>query len=291
MSVVWHSLLTAGVPALVAGIVWLLGGRIPPLARFQGVLYPLAFGVSFCLACWLTVGRPAFPPTDAMHWLFYFALMGILLGWLAEIPADYRWLWGALALLLLGGWMVLALKPLIQSGYWTPVSGVRIILVLTVATWLLAVLVAPNGEQERGAGLPFLLATLGGLSAGLIFYNKSASLGQLAGSLGAIVGVGVPIGWLLRDFRLRRGVVSVALMVLALLWALAYGYAELPARYLALLYLSGASLALSRLKPLARLNPIALFALRLLLLLILAGIPLLLSYQTYMAGQEEYPYY
>ena len=287
MSVVLQAVLSAGAPALLTGLLWLVGGRVPLLTRYRWLLSPLAVGAGYILAYVLISGAPPFPPTDATHWLFYFALIGIALGWLAEIPSDYRWLWGAVALLLLGGMMVLGFKPLIESGYWTPVSGMRIILVLTLATWLLMVLVAPNGEMERGAGLPFLLATLGGLSAGLIFYNKSASLGQLAGSLGAIVGIGVIVGWMGRAFRLGRGAVSLVLMLMALLWAMAYSYAELPAHYLALLYGTGVSLALNRWKPLARLHPLALFALRLVLLLLLAGIPLLLSFQAYMAGQNE----
>ncbi len=290
MSVVLQAVIAAGVPALLAGVLWWLSGRIAPLSRYRGLLSPLAVGGGYLLTHILISGLPPFPPSDATHWLFYFAIMGIVLGWLAEVPADYRWLWGAIVLLMLGGLMVLCLKPLMQSGYWTPVSGARIIVLLTLATWLMMVLVAPNGSMERGAALPFLLGALGGLSAGLIFYNKSASLGQLAGSLGAVVGVGMLVGWLMRDFQMGRGAVSGALMLFAMLWAMAYGYAELPAKYLALLYLAGLSLALSRLKPLARLHPGVQFSIRLLLLLLLAGIPLLLSYQAYMASQSEYLY-
>lgn len=290
MSVWLQAGINAGVPALVAGFVWLLSGRIRLLQCFGWLLSPLAVGAGYLMAHVLIGGIPPFPPTDSTHWLFYFALLGVGLGWLAALPADYRWFWSALGLLLLSWLMVLGFKPLIESGYWASWSGARIILMLTLATWLLMVLVAPVGEQEQGAGLPFLLATLGGISAGLIFYNKSALLGQLAGSLGAVLGMGVPISWVVRRFRLGYGAVALALMLMAMLWALAYGYAELPAHYLALLYLTGVSLAVSRLKPLMRLNPIALFTLRLLLVLLLAGIPLLLSYQSYMAQQQEYPY-
>jgi hypothetical protein len=278
------------VPAFAAGFIWLLSGRIRSLHRFGWLLSPLAIGAGYLVAHILISGVPPFPPTDSIHWLFYFALLAIGLGWLAELPADYRWLWGSLGLLLLGWLMVLGFKPLLESGYWAPWSGAQIILLLTLATWLLIVLVAPVGEQERGAGLPFLLATLGGLSAGLIFYNKSALLGQLAGSLGTVLGMGVLMSWIMRGFQLGRGAVALALLLMALLWSMAYGYAELPAHSLALLYLTGVSLAISCLKPLTRLNPIALFTLRLLLLLLLTGIPLLLSYQTYMARQQEYPY-
>jgi len=289
---VWlRAALEAGVPAFAAGFIWLLSGRIRSLHRFGWLLSPLAIGAGYLVAhILLNRGVPPFPPTDSIHWLFYFALLGIGLGWLAELPADYRWLWGSLGLLWLGWLMVLGFKPLLESGYWAPWSGARIILLLTLAAWLLMVLVAPIGEQERGAGLPFLLATLGGLSAGLIFYNKSALLGQLAGSLGAVLGMGVLMSWVMRGFQLGRGAVALALLLMALLWSMAYGYAELPAHFLALLYLTGVSLGISRLKPLTRLHPIALFTLRLLLLLLLTGIPLLLSYQTYMARQQEYPY-
>jgi len=288
MNIVLHTLIAAGVPALFAGFIWLLGGRISALVRFQWLLSPVAVGGGYLLTHILISGMPPLPPTDATHWLFYFALAGVALAWLAELPADYRWLWGAVVLLALGWMTVLGFKPLIESGYWTPVGGIRNVVLLSVATWLLMVLVAPNGEQ--GAGLPFLLTTLGGLSAGLIFYNKSASLGQLTGSLGAILGMGVFLGWLLPAFRLGRGAVSLALMLMAWLWAFAYGYAELPAHFLALLYLAGVSLAFNRWQPLARLHPAAQFGLRLALLLLLAGIPLLLSFRAYIAAQSEYLY-
>ncbi|MCS7066723.1 MAG: hypothetical protein NZL85_10700 [Fimbriimonadales bacterium] len=220
MSVVIQAALTAGVPALLAGLIWLVG-CVPPLRCCRWLLSSLAVGAGYLLAHGLISRVPSFPPTDAPQWLFYFAPMGILLGWLAEIPPPYRWLWSAVALMLLSWMMVLGWQPLLESGYTTPVSVIQVIVILTVATWLLMTLVAPNGEQEKGAELPFLLATLGGLSAGLIFYNKSASLGQLAGSLGAVVGIGVPLGWILRSFRLGRGAVSLALMLMALLWTMA----------------------------------------------------------------------
>lgn len=290
MSVWLQAVMSAGVPALVAGVLWLLSGRIRLLQRFEWLLSPLAVGAGYLTAHVFISGMPPFPPTDSTHWLFYFALLGVALGWLAELPADYRWLWGALGLLLLGWLMVLGFKPLLESGYWSAWNGVRIILLLTLATWLLMVLIAPIGEQERGAGLPFLLATLGGLSAGLIFYHKSALLGQLAGSLGAVLGIAVPLSGVVRGFRLGRGAVALTLMLMAWLWSMAYGYAELPAHFLALLYLTGVSLAISRLHPLSRLRPMALFLVRLMLLLLLLGIPLLLSYQTYMAAQGASPY-
>jgi hypothetical protein len=289
VSVVLNSIVAAGVPALLAGLIWLVGGRVPLLTTYRWLLSPLAVGGGYLLAHILINGMPPFPPTDSAHWLFYFALVGILLGWLAELPASYRWFWGAVVLMLLLWMMVLAFKPLIESGYWMPVRGASILVILSVATWLLMVLTAPNGEAEEGAALPFLLATLGGLSAGLIFYNKSASLGQLSGSLGAVVGIGVPLGWLMRGFRLGRGAVSLTMMLMAMLWAMAYGYAELPAHYLALLYLAGLSLALRRWTPLVRLHPLARFSLSFLLLLLLVGIPLLLSFQASMK-QNEYLY-
>jgi len=270
---VWlQAVMSAGVPALVAGVLWLLSGRIRLLQRFEWLLSPLAVGAGYLTAHGFISGMPPFPPTDSTHWLFYFALLGVALGWLAELPADYRWLWGALGLLLLGWLMVLGFKPLLESGYWSAWNGVRIILLLTLATWLLMVLIAPIGEQERGAGLPFLLATLGGLSAGLIFYHKSALLGQLAGSLGAVLGIAVPLSGVVQGFRLGCGAVALALMLMAWLWSMAYGYAELPAHFLALLYLTGVSLAISRLHPLSRLRPMALFLVRLMLLLLLLGI-------------------
>lgn len=282
MNLVLHGFLAAGVPALLAGILW-LAGCFPPLQRFRWLFSALAVGAGYLLAHLWILGRPPFPPVDAQQWLFYFALVGIALGWLTD-RLDSRWLQGAILLMVLGGLMVVGLKSLIQSGYWSLAGGTGAIVGLTLAVWLLIVLVIPLGKREQGASLPFLLAGLGGLSAGVLFYSKSASLAQLAGSLGAVIGIGVPIGWFWREFRLGRGAVSLYLMMLAFLWVFTLGYAELRLPHLAMLFLGGLSLALGELPALRR-QPSALrFVIRFLVLLVLVGIPFELTYQAYMAA-------
>jgi hypothetical protein len=110
-----------------------------------------------------------------------------------------------------------------ESGFWSLTMGVAYIVGFALATWLLMTLTAPLGE-ERGLATPFLIALLGGVSAGVLFYGaKSASLAQLSGTLGAVVGVGVPLAFL-RGFTIGRGAVALAILLFMSLWTTALGF-------------------------------------------------------------------
>ncbi|MCS7300411.1 MAG: hypothetical protein NZ556_02475 [Fimbriimonadales bacterium] len=287
MSVVLESMLTAGLAALTAGVFWLLGWR---LRRAQVWLSALGLSAGFLVLYWRVLGRPDFPPLDATHWAFWHALLALPLGWLAGIGAAYRWVWAWGALL---GALWLFVPPFypLMGGFWSDTVGVAYIVGFALATWLLMTLAAPLGD-EAGAATPFLIATLGGVSAGLLFYGaKSASLAQLSGTLGAVVGVGVPLGLLLRGFRLGRGALALAMFLFMLLWTLALGVANLTLGQLATLYLLAFAPALRLLPALQRQSPLVRFALPLALIVVLGGGAVWLSYSAYMAqGGDYYSY-
>lgn len=209
------------------------------------------------------------------------------LGWLAGIGASYRWVWvwGA----LLGALWLFAppFLPLLESGFWQMPVGVGYIVGFALATWLLMTLSAPLGE-ERGLATPFLIALVGGVSAGVLFYGgKSASLAQLAGTLGAVVGVGVPLAFL-RGFAIGRGAVAVAMFLFMLLWTTALGFANLTLGQLALLYLLALTPALRLLPFVQRWSPIARFALPAAILLLVGGAFVRIAYNAYMAQSGDY---
>ncbi len=287
MSVVLSSALTAGLAALAAGVLWLLGWW---LRRAHLWLAPLGVSLAFVLLYWRIQGRPDFPPIDATQWVFWHALFALPLGWLAGIGAAYRWVWVWGALL---GTLWLFAPPfynLMQSGFWSNAAGVAYILSFALGAWLLMTLSAPLGD-ERGTGTPFLMATLGGVGAGLLFYGaKSASLAQLTGTLGAVGSVGVVLS-LLRGFTLGRGAVALILFLYMSLWTTALGFANLTVGQLALLYLLAFTPALQLLPALKRQSPQVRFALPLAVLVIVGGAAVGLAYNAYMAqGSDHYSY-
>lgn len=288
MTVILNSVLAAGLSALVAGIFWLVGWRFRRAFLWFSAL---AIGVAFPLLYWLTLGKPELPPTDATHWLFWYALLLVPLGWLAGIRGELRWL-GGWALLLGLPWLYLVLfLPLIQNGYWSLTVGVAWVLAFGIGSTLLAWWVAPQGEEAPGISSAFLLAMLGGVSAGVLFYNaKSSSLAQLAGLLGTTVGVGVILGLLWRNFRLGRGAVMIATVLYSLLWAVGFAYGNLSAPMLGILALSTLSLGLPYTPLGLRWSPLVRFLVPLLVLVLFGGGAVAVSFQAYMASAGDYPY-
>ncbi len=285
MSVVLQSLWTAGLASVAAAVFWLLGWR---LRRAHLWLSALGLTVGFTILYARILGRPDFPPIDATQWAFWLAWLGLPLGWLAGIGAAYRWVWAWGALLGALWLFVLPFRPLIESGFWTPTVGVAYIVGFGVAAWLLMTLSAPLGD-EPGAPAPLLIALLGAVSAGMLFYGgKSASLAQLSGTLGAVVGVGVLIGLLLSRFTLGRGAVALTMMLFVLLWATAHGFASLTLGQLALLYLLALAPALYALPALQRHPARVRLIAPLMILLVIGGGAVGIQYRAYTTQSGDY---
>lgn len=285
MNVVIDSAITAVLAALTAGVFWLLGWR---LRRARLWLSPLGVSLGFAVLYWRVQGAPEFPPLDATHWAFWLALFALPLGWLADIGAAYRWVWvwGTLLGVL---WLFVLPFYSLMGGFWSYTAGVAYILSFALGTWLLMTLTAPLGD-EPGLAVPFLIATLGGVSAGLLFYDgKIASAAQLSGTLGAMMGFGMGFA-LFRGFTLGRGAVSLAMFLFMLFWTLALGFADLTPGTLALLYMLALTLALRLLPGLQRQPPIVRFAIPLLILVVIGGGAVWFAYSAYMAQGSSFSY-
>ncbi len=284
MSVVLSSALTAGLAALVAGVIWLLGWQH---RRAHFWLAPLGVSVGFALLYWRVQGRPDFPPIDATQWVFWHALFAVPLGWLAGIGAAYRWVWAWGALL---GALWLFVPPfytLMEAGYWSNTAGMAYIVGFALGAWLLMTLCAPLGDAA-GVGTPLQMALLGGIGAGVLFYGaKSASLAQLTGTLGAVVGIGVLLS-LLRGFTLGRGAVALTLLLYFSLWTTAFGFAYLTLGQLITLYLLALVPALHLLPALQRQSPLRRLALTLAILIVVGGAAVGLAYNAYMGQSSSY---
>ncbi|MCX7924899.1 MAG: hypothetical protein N2554_03690, partial [Fimbriimonadales bacterium] len=227
-----------------------------------------------------------FPPLDATDWVFWHAVFALPLGWLAGISAAYRWVWVWGALL---GALWLLIPPFLSlvGGFWSYQVGIAYCVSFALGTWFLMTLSAAAGD-EPGIATPFLIATLGGVSAGLLFYGaKSASLAQLSGTLGAAVGVGVVLA-LLRGFTIGRGAMALTLFLYMSIWTTALGFANLKPGQLLLLYLLAFTPALRLLPALKRQSPLVRFALPLLILVVVGGAAVGLAYNAYMAQGGDY---
>jgi hypothetical protein len=250
------------------------------------LLSALGVSVGFAVLYWRVQGRPDFPPIDATQWVFWHALLALPLGWLAGIAPAYRWVWVWGALLGVLWLFVPPFRPLMESGFWSLTVGVAYIVGFALATWLLMTLTAPLGE-ERGLATPFLIALLGGVSAGVLFYGaKSASLAQLSGTLGAVVGVGVPLAFL-RGFTIGRGAVALTMLLFMSLWTTALGFAQLTLGQLVVLYLLALTPALRLLPAMQRLSPAVRFALPLAIVLVVGGAAVGMTYSAYMAQSGD----
>lgn len=283
MNFVLTSLLNAGLPALFAGVLWFLGGRFP---RAHLWLSAVAVGGGTMLAYYLALGKPPFPTTDAQEWVFWYALGLIPLGWLMVIAAPYRWVggWGlVLVLLWLFVWLFI---PLMRSEYWSLTIGMTWILVFGVGLAVMALGVASAEARLSGWQMAFLLALFGGVSAGMMLYGaKSSSFAQLAGALGLVMGIAVPVGWGMRSFRVGQGAVAMGVVLYGLLWAIGFAYGRLQAPYLAVFALCMLAIALG-----GRGAPKWRFVVPLLLILLIGGGAVGMSYQAYMSASAGYGY-
>lgn len=284
MNVVIESALTAGLASVVAGVFWLLGWR---LRRAHTLLSALGVSVGFVVLYWRVQGRPDFPPIDATQWVFWHALLALPIGWLAGIAPAYRWVWVWGALLGVLWLFVLPFRPLLESGFWSLTAGVGYIVGFALATWLLMTLTAPLGDM-RGVATPFLIALIGGVSAGVLFYGaKSASLAQLSGTLGGVVGIGVLLAFL-RGFTIGRGAIALTMFLYLSLWTTAFGFAQLTLGQLVVLSLLALTPAIMLLPAMQRMSPAVRYGLPLAIVLVVGGATVGMSYSAYMAQSGDY---
>jgi hypothetical protein len=189
-------------------------GRAAP-TRAWGA--PLALGLASAAGFWLTRGRPSFPPAQAVHWLFYAALVGGAYGAFEALSGRRAWLArGSLAVLL-----PLVLLEFQRRLHWSPLQGILWTAGLAAylfATWSL--LSADEREGRHGSGASLGLGLAAALSAGSYGLAGGALFAQLAAaSAGALVLCGL-LGWWRGSGGLGAGgVTAYSLVHFGELWA------------------------------------------------------------------------
>jgi hypothetical protein len=178
-----QSLQGVGLPSLavlIASAVWFAVFRKHPLLRAIGVGLIFAGGIIW--AYLLAFGGLAFPPREAGQWIPYLAGVVALVGCLQVIRLGRQ---VSNLVLSLGTALIF---------FWSQISGNSLALVwvigVTIALFLSAILVQQVIEDRcSGAELSLGLALSAGAGGIVIFLGGSAVLGQVSGSIGAILGV------------------------------------------------------------------------------------------------------
>ncbi len=210
---------------------------------------PVALGTGSALGFWLTRGRPSFPPTQAVQWLFYAALAGAALGVLEAFgPRRVR------ALRLLAA----ALLPFVmlefqRARHWPGLAG--ILLTAGLALLVLAAWSTLSAQEERppGGGATALgLALTTALAAGSYGLSGGALFAQLAGALALATGLCALLGFWRRGPGLGpAGVAPFVLLYYGQTW-IARWVNELSTASFVLLSLAPLAALTARLMPASR---------------------------------------
>ncbi|MBV8100336.1 MAG: hypothetical protein JOZ31_14385 [Verrucomicrobia bacterium] len=180
-----QSLQGVGLPSLavmIASAVWFGVFRKHPRLRAIGTGLIFAGGIIW--AYLLAFGGFAFPPRESGQWIPYLAGAVALVGCLQGIRLG---LWRQVSNLVLSLGTALIF-------FWSEISGNRLTLVwiigVTVVLFLSTILLQQVIEDRcSGAELSLGLALSAGAGGIVSFLGGSAVLGQLSGSIGAILGV------------------------------------------------------------------------------------------------------
>ncbi len=224
------------VPALIAGIVWLVAGRLwhrpaAPTLVFGGAL---AMAISFFAGHVALVGQPPFPPATALHSLVFAALVVGVVG-SAESIWRLHWAtrWPIRALLALGvAWW--QFNTLAEHS-WNTTQTIGWITTITLTICVVWDALDTYANRHTGIATPLLMWLFACATSVALVFGASAMMGQLAGCVAAACGAAVVLALWAHPFPLDRGAAGVFAFILSgLLWQ-GYFYAELPLLSTALL--------------------------------------------------------
>jgi hypothetical protein len=216
-----QSLQGVGLPALavaIASAIWFSVTR--KYARLRSIGIGLIFGGGIIWAYLLAFGGFAFPPRESGQWIPYLAGVVALVGCLQGIRLGRQVtnLLLSLGTALIFFWSQISGNPLVLG--WI----IAVTIVLFASTILLQQVIE---DRCSGAELTLSLALSAGAGGMTILLGGSAVLGQISGSIGAILGV---IGVLAFFFNVTVGTVLplVYLFVFASLLLSGCLFAQLP---------------------------------------------------------------
>lgn len=204
------------IPAVVAGIVLLFGGRgsgdVRPARAFVGAL---AFGVGWLVAYRFIVGMPVWPGGStqiAPHaWLAWFVLAAIALAPLREIESLRRWSNPFYAILF----SIVSFRFPLANVLENDLSGIAIRFGLTLVmymAWNASDLLA---TRVRGPALPAAWMISGVGIAVCCLYAHTALFTQLVLASIAALGAACVVGLIDRGTRFADGAIAITWLVFA----------------------------------------------------------------------------
>lgn len=223
---------TVIVPALVAGLVHLVGGwrGFPDPVRRS--VAPLALAWGYAAAHAALSGLPRMPPPETTEWLFHLA---VIAGLLAAIEPPVRRVLArhpdrlaeGMRYFLLGSVIWLTLRPLVaqnmsrlDTGLW--LAGVGLAAMVSGLAW------DALAQQPSSWFAAAVWALTGSGAAAALGLSSSARLGQLCGATVAVVVAGQLVCVAGRQRAFTQPAVSAALMLLVGLLLNGLLYADLP---------------------------------------------------------------
>jgi hypothetical protein len=200
---------------------WRRGERVSRRGYWGGAV---AIGGGFLAAFFLLDGKPAWPPAEARHWLFYFAsaltVLGVIESSVQAWAPKANWLRAEAALLVFAAGAYFLFQSLLQDGGWTPVqAGCHLLLstVLLHAAWASSEVLVLRLPRPAG---PLVLTAFAGGVALVVMLSGSLVYGRLAGALAAATLAAVAVAAAVPAFSLARGgvivVVPLAVAILQL---------------------------------------------------------------------------
>ena len=227
------------VAVLLSG-VFAIAGR---LWRVNNWADAVALGLGYAGGHFATAGWPNFPPSEATQWLPYFGLAAMFLGVLDVFFRPAGLLRTLVWILYCIGLLRLLLNAKFQYG-WSLPEGMLWIAGLAAGMLILAGFLDAAVRRDTSISSPLILTIVAGGTGATLMLSGSMLLAQLAMVLAAALGAILAVAFLLPKSVEGRGVVPVAVALLASLWLSGCFYADLPSAS-ALLFAAASLPALS----------------------------------------------
>lgn len=215
------------VAAAITAAVLAVAGRMQSSRRWAGAV---ALSAGYASGHAVAIGRcPAFPPSDSVHWLFYFALgatiialLEILLGRTARwLPLTSFAIFSALCFGVL-------LQPKFRYAWSLAEGSLWLAGIVAMALFLAWCLETVARRSSAGLTLPLILAIVtAGTSAGLML-SGSILLAQFGMILEASLVVALGMAYWIPSLSSGRSVIPVVITLLIGLLLCGVFYAELP---------------------------------------------------------------
>jgi len=223
--------------AVAAALLFVLAFRWKSASRCAGAI---AIGAGYVAGHVLAAGWSPFPPRNATHWLFWFAVIGVI----AAVADAVVRLKGTVRLLTWAIICTMACRLILQPKFsyaWSAAEGWLRVFAIALGVVVLTCCLDLVERRPFGAATLFSVTTIlcGGAFIALIL-SGSLLLGQLACILSAIAATGFLLIIAVTTPFHPRGAAALLSLVCVGLWLSGFFYAELPAASALLLALAPA---------------------------------------------------